>query len=92
MKQSRIVLVVLFTLALLLAVTAAYAQGILALPRWTIDSGGGSSAGGAFTLSGAIGQPDAAFSQGGSFTLSGGFWTGGAILTYHTFLPITVKN
>lgn len=92
MKQSRLVLVVFVTLALLLAVTVAYAQGILALPRWTIEGGGGSSSGGAFTLSGTIGQPDVALSQGGSFTLSGGFWNGGAILTYRSFLPITVKN
>ena len=41
-----------------------------------IDSGGGTSAGGQFSLSGTIGQPDASKQQlsGGEFLLSGGFW------------------
>ena len=41
----------------------------------TIDGGGAmSSSGGAFELSGTIGQPDAGHSAGGEFALSGGFW------------------
>src|SRR5262245_56108636 len=46
----------------------------------TIDGGGpgapGSSTGGAFSLSGTIGQPDAqaAIMTGGTFQLTGGFW------------------
>jgi hypothetical protein len=45
---------------------------------YTIDSGGGTSTGGAYTLSGTIGQPDASPSalSGGAFTLQGGFWPG----------------
>jgi len=44
----------------------------------TIDGGGGTSTGGAFTLSGTIGQPDASVTPmtGGAFTLTGGFWAG----------------
>lgn len=45
----------------------------------TIDGGGGTSAGGAFELSGTIGQPDAGTMSGGNFTLTGGFWAGGAV-------------
>jgi hypothetical protein len=43
----------------------------------TIDSGGGTSSGGAFSVSGTIGQPDAGpVLSGGQFTVVGGFWTG----------------
>lgn len=46
---------------------------------YTIDGGGGTSSGGAYSLSGTIGQHDAspAPMQGGAFTLVGGFWSGG---------------
>ena len=42
----------------------------------TIDGGGGSSAGGAFSLTGTIGQPDAntQVSTGATYALAGGFW------------------
>jgi len=44
----------------------------------TIDGGGGTAGGGAFQLSGTIGQPDAGSPTspltGGGFTLIGGFW------------------
>jgi hypothetical protein len=38
----------------------------------TIDSGGDASSGGAYSVTGTTGQPDAGTLQGGSFTLSGG--------------------
>jgi hypothetical protein len=46
---------------------------------YTIDGGGGTSAGGPFSLTGTIGQHDAhpSAAQGGEFALVGGFWTGG---------------
>jgi hypothetical protein len=40
----------------------------------TSDSGGATSTGGVYALSGTAGQPDAGFGAGGSFTLAGGFW------------------
>ena len=56
------------------AAAAAHAQ--LSIPWFTIDGGGGTSAGATFSLSGAIGQPDAGAMSGGAFTISGGFWVG----------------
>jgi len=45
------------------------------LSRHTIDGGGVlHSTGGAFELSGTIGQPDAGEMTGGVFSLTGGFW------------------
>ena len=43
----------------------------------TIDGGGGVSSGGPYTLTGTIGQPDAAYSTAGNYELLGGFWPGG---------------
>lgn len=61
--------------ALLLGAAPAEAQ--LTLSRWTLDTGGGTGSGGAFALTGTIGQPDAGVHAGGSFSLQGGFWFGG---------------
>jgi hypothetical protein len=41
---------------------------------FTIDGGGGNSTGGAYAVSGTIGQPDAGTLSGGNYTLQGGFW------------------
>ena len=43
---------------------------------YTIDGGGGTSAGGPYVLTGTIGQHDAADSQSDSFIVFGGFWSG----------------
>ncbi len=66
---------------LLLAVPFCYAQsgGDYALIWSTIDGGGGTSAGGSYTLTGTIGQPDAGAMSGHTFELLGGFWTGGPL-------------
>jgi hypothetical protein len=45
----------------------------------TIDGGGGTSSGGAYVLTGTIGQPDAADSQGDSFIVLGGFLSGSPV-------------
>ncbi len=43
---------------------------------FTIDSGGGTSTNGQYTVSGTIGQPDAGGAMnGGNFSLAGGFWS-----------------
>lgn len=41
---------------------------------YTIDGGGGASAGAPYTLQGTAGQPDAGTLSGGDYTLTGGFW------------------
>ena len=62
---------------LLVILTASAASAQYKLSWYTIDGGGGQSSGGDFTLTGTIGQPDAAWSRGGGYELLGGFWTGG---------------
>lgn len=52
---------------------AARAQNY-SIDWFTIDGGGGTSSGGAYTLSGTIGQPDAGRMAGGNYSIDGGFW------------------
>lgn len=69
---------------LTLAMATAMALGqSYSIDWWTIDGGGGTSSGGAFSLSGSIGQPDAGTTlTGGQFSVTGGFWA----------LPVTVPT
>ena len=71
----------LILMTALLSFTTPAPAGEFDLAWHTIDGGGGTSAGGSFTLSGTIGQSDAnSFStpvSGGVFTLVGGFWPAG---------------
>ena len=75
------------------ATAQAQSGGGYDLDWWTVDGGGAtSSAGGSYSLSGTIGQPDAGTSTGGTYTLSGGFWTGGAAASEHNlFLPLILR-
>jgi hypothetical protein len=61
-----------------IAVTAGAAHAQFTIDWYTIDSGSGAPAGGPFSISGTVGQPDAAIVAGGPFQVTGGFWVGGA--------------
>ena len=65
-------------LAGLLLFSSAFGQsgGDYDLSWSTIDGGGGTSSSGPYTLTGTIGQPDAAYSAGGDYEVLGGFWPG----------------
>ena len=62
---------------LLMVLAGSNANGEYELSWYTIDGGGGRRSGGPYTLTGTIGQPDAAWSSGGKYELLGGFWPGG---------------
>jgi hypothetical protein len=64
--------------ALVLVVLAHQAHAQAFEVTWyTLDGGGGTSAGGIYSLSGTIGQPDAgAALLGGVYSITGGYWTG----------------
>ncbi len=64
---------------LLLVLAESNTNGQYEISWYTIDGGGGRSSGGDFTLTGTIGQPDAAYSRGGNYELLGGFWPGGPL-------------
>ncbi|MCB9853336.1 MAG: hypothetical protein H6819_09600 [Phycisphaerales bacterium] len=59
----------------MMTVTALTTADEFSIDWYTVDNGGGYSAGGAFELDGTIGQPDAGFMIGDEFELDGGFWT-----------------
>jgi hypothetical protein len=54
--------------------TPELARAQLAITWYTIDGGGGTSAGGSLIVSGTIGQPDAGVLSGGALSVEGGFW------------------
>ena len=59
----------------LLASAARVRAQPLDVSWWTVAGSGGTSAGGGFTVTGTIGQPDAsALLAGGSFSCHAGFW------------------
>ncbi len=55
---------------------ALFFQGTPDIPVYTIGSGGGTSTGGGYSLSGTVGQSSASTSSavGGGYSLNGGFW------------------
>jgi hypothetical protein len=68
-------LTLLFTF--LVVFLAMAASNGFSIPWWTVDSGGGTSQGGDYAVSGTIGQPDSSpLMSGGEFTIVGGFWSG----------------
>lgn len=75
MQREITILAMLLLLLLLLPATLAFAQsGVFSLDWWTVDSGGGTSTGGGYTVFDTVGQPDAGDMTGGGYTLAGGFW------------------
>jgi hypothetical protein len=96
MKKPTTVLLCLLILLIALLVASPAARAALNafdLDWWTMDSGGGTSTGGVYSLSGTIGQPDAGGMSGGSYTLAGGFWSGKVSLPPKrmTYLPLVTR-
>lgn len=96
MRHKSIILgAVLVLMILATGVALAAGEAGYDLSWWTIDSGGGTSSGAGYSLSGTIGQLDAGLLMTGpGYQLSGGFW-GGAMTNepsqYAIFLPITIR-
>ncbi len=49
------------------------------ITHWTVDAGGGQSAGGGYSLKGSVGQPAAGTAQSANFQLVAGFYGGVAV-------------
>ena len=95
MKRKRSILVVIVMVLVISAgqlgfhSDSALAQsGGYDLTWNRVDGGGGTSSGGAFSLSGSIGQPDAGRLSGGTYTLNGGFWNEPFVALQKLFLPL----
>jgi hypothetical protein len=61
-----------FLMALLALTKTASAQ--YQITHWTVDAGGGQSAGGGYTLKGSVGQAAAGTAKSGTFQLVAGFY------------------
>ena len=84
----------LLVLLLILAIPAARAAlEAFNLDWWTVDSGGGTSTGSDYSLSGTTGQPDAGGMSGGNYTLAGGFWSENVSLPqkWMVYLPLVLR-
>jgi len=92
MKRTLILVLVLILLAGAVVTVRAQTGAGYTLTWWTIDSGGSQKqAGGGYTLSATIGQPDAAAASGSNYTLSGGFWSpriSGSVAAFKILLPV----
>ncbi|MGQ0604068.1 MAG: hypothetical protein ACT4QE_20495 [Anaerolineales bacterium] len=86
-QRRRTLTCALVLLALTLTAPALAQTGGYAIESFTVDGGGGTSSGGNFTLSGAIGQPEAGALAGGAFTLTGGFWGDAFSGSVKVYLP-----
>jgi hypothetical protein len=75
----------------LLAIPLCLSAQTYKIDWYTVDGGGGTSSGGAYTLSGTIGQPDAGTLAGGNYLLEGGFW-GGAFAVQQVGSPTLFIN
>ena len=58
------------------AFAAAPARAQLAVPRGVVGTGGTSSSGGGYTVTGTVGEPGAGGASGGAFEARIGFWAG----------------
>ncbi len=86
-------LVLLLVLGLLSVAAALAAPQDFSLPWWTVDSGGGASQGGGYTLTGTTGQTEAGtLLSGDVYTLAGGFWGAGSLNAgIEIFLPLVTR-
>ena len=92
MSRKLITLILAGLLILLLASAVLAAPHAFDIPWWTVDGGGWTfSTGGAYSLGGTVGQPDAGALTGGEYTLNGGFW-GGVVVRYTNYLPLILRN
>jgi hypothetical protein len=92
-RNTRTLLVLTLLILLPAHITSAQSYSI----DWsTIDGGGGTSAGGVYSVSGTFGQPDAGPTMsGGNYSVDGGFWalptavqvTGAPLLTIAPVAP-----
>ena len=65
-----------FAASICLLQVATIAHAAYEIPQHVIAGGGGTSAGGTYSVTGTIGQSITGFSTGGNYTLRGGFWGG----------------
>lgn len=77
--------------ATLLAVFGQVSGGSYEL-WWRTTSGGGTAAGGSYSVTSAIGQPLTGVSSGADYVVASGFLPGGGQERYYRFLPLLATD
>jgi hypothetical protein len=92
-KITFVTLLVLLAPAILGASTALAEEGYT-LDWWRVNSGGGESVGGDYTLKGTVGLHDAGEMEGGDYTVRGGFWVSSILnlLDFIIHLPLVLRG
>jgi hypothetical protein len=89
--KTTIILLTLLLALFAFTVIALASNGGYEITWFTIDAGGGRSAGGDYTLNGTIGQPEVGSpASGGDYTLTGGFWPG-STMPARIYLPLVQR-
>ena len=89
---GKLLLLLLLVLMIGSGSVIASSGGLFDLSWDTIDSGGGTSSGSSYALSGTVGQADASEPlSGGSYALTGGFWAGVGGGEWSVYLPMIVR-
>ena len=89
--MKRLLVILSLIAFLLLAVQAVRAAGTYTLDWWTVDSGGGTSQGGTYSLSGTVGQAEPGSLNGANYSLVEGFWANLQGALEKIFLPLILK-
>lgn len=94
MRRRPLAIVGLALLPASLVASGAVAQvgGGYDLSWFSLPGGGGTSQGGQYALTGAIGQPFASTLTGGTYTVQSGFVGGGSSRSYRLVLPYVASN
>jgi hypothetical protein len=91
MRRLLMVLSLIAFLLMTIQMVHAAAPSTYALDWWTIDSGGGTSQGGTYSLSGTIGQAEPGSLHGDVYSLAGGFWANLQAVLEKIFLPLVLR-
>jgi hypothetical protein len=91
MKRMLIVVTLIAFLLLTIQAVQAAAPAAYTLDWWTVDSGGGTSQGGSYSLSGTVGQAEPGLLNGGDYSLAGGFWAALRAALEKLSLPLVFK-
>jgi hypothetical protein len=92
MKRLLIALCLIAFLFFSIQAVRAAESASYSLDWWTVDSGGGTSQAGTYSLSGTVGQTEPGALHGGVYSLVGGFWANLQAALEKLFLPLVLRE
>ena len=92
MKRLLIALCLIAFLLFSIQAVRAAGSASYSLDWWTVDSGGGTSQGGSYSLSGTVGQAEPGALYGGDYSLAEGFWANLQAALEKILLPLVLRE